>query len=140
VALKPATQKFKEKHGWTKILFRSGRLRASITGQGGTTGDSATIGSVLPYAQGQNDGATIIHPNRPGKTLHRYSKKTGQLLGFAKKNAKDGKRIGVIEMAFAGHAMNTAITLPARPYLVIQSEDVEQYTGILNRYWFEGVL
>ena len=139
-ALAKSTQRFKDKHGWTKILFRSGRLKASITGKDAVTGTSATIGSILAYAQIQNDGGVLNHPNRPGSVVHRYNKKTGEFLGFAKKNAKDGKRVGLFEQQFTGHSMATAVTIPARPFLLVQPEDVTRYNDILYHFWFDGVL
>jgi phage gpG-like protein len=148
VALKSATKKFKEKHGWTKILFRSGQLKASITGQGGVTGNSATIGSNKAYARIQNDGGTISMPARVYKTRHRTDAKgnllhqtdigmgphyrnSSRMLVFAKASHKR-----VLERQFTGEAY--AITIPARPFLLVQQADVDLYNGILTRFWFTG--
>lgn len=139
--LAAATRKFKEKHGWTKILMRSGDLRASIVGSDTPSNDSATIGSNKVFAQIQNDGGTIEMPARAYKTRHRTDAKgnllhqgaSGKLLIFAKASHKR-----VLERTFTGDAYT--ITIPGRPFLVVQDSDVKQYNGILYRYWFEGEL
>ena len=141
--LRPATVRFKQKHGWTKILFRSGRLKASITGKDGVTGTSATIGSNLVYARIHDQGGVIIHPNKGGSNIHKYDKRSGKMGGFASKKAamkerSPNSRMGFIEMKFTGHAMNTAMTMPARPFLLIQPADTMRYTEILTAYWFTG--
>ena len=136
-ALKPATQKLKAKHGWTKILFRSGQFKASITGVGSNTG--ATIGSVKAYAKIQNDGGTIAMPARTYKVRHRtdakgnllHQKGSDRLLVFAK-----GSHKRVLERQFKGKAYY--ITIPARPFLLFQAGDVWKYTSILNHYWMTG--
>lgn len=139
--LKPATQAFKLKHGWTKILMRSGQLRARITGA--SNGTSAVAGSNLVYAAIQNDGGVINHPNKGGSAIFKYNKRTGMMLGFASrkeamKDRSPKSRIGFMERQFTGHSMATAITMPARPFLIIQPEDVERYNTILHAYWFTG--
>jgi phage gpG-like protein len=148
--LAPATQKFKDKHGWTRILLRSGALRRAITGAGGVTGKSATIGNNLVYAKIQNDGGTIEEPARTYTVRHRTDAKgnllkqsqvgwgphhrlSNRLLVFAK-----GKHKRFLERQFTGEAYK--VTIPGRPFLVIQGEDVERYQGILYRFWFEGEL
>ena len=146
--LAPATKKLKDKHGWTTILIRSGRLRASITGKGADT--SATIGSNLAYAKIQNDGGSIAFPARERKLRFRqtaggslmsqadlgmgpHHRNAGKMVVFAK-----GKHKRALEMTFTGRAYTA--TMPARPYLLIQSEDVDRYNTILRDYWFKGVM
>ena len=139
--LAPATQRYKEKHGWTMILISSGSLKNSISPFSDDT--RATAFSNKIYAQVQQMGAVINRPNPGGTTLHKYDKKTGKFKGFASRKAAmkgDTSRTGYLEMAFTGHQMATAVTIPARPFLMFQAGDRDLYTDILKRFYFKGEL
>lgn len=146
VPLQDATRKYKEKHGWTKILFRSGMLRDRIVPSASEAG--AVIGNNLPYAQTQNDGKTITMPAREGTARFRQTaggslmsqaslgktfRNAGKMVVFAKASHKRA-----FEMAFKVGAYS--VTIPARPFMLFQPGEKDIYTDILVRYWLKGEL
>jgi phage gpG-like protein len=137
----PVVQRLKAKHGWTKILIRSGALRRSIVASIANLDNKATIGSNLVYAQVQNDGGEIEIPEREVTLIHNYHLKSGKLLGFASRKEamkeRSGKaRVGYIERAFKIPAHK--ISIPARPFMVFQEGERERYTSILCKFWMTG--
>jgi len=144
VPLSKATKKLKEKHGWTRILFRSGQLRASISPTSDDT--SASASSNKAYAKIQQLGGTISVPEREGKARFRTNAK-GQLLsqsdrGGTWRNAGSmrvfakGTHKRAIEKAF--HIGAYQIQMPSRPYLLFQPGERDLYTDIVYGYWMHG--
>ena len=139
----PSTRKEKDKTGHNMILMWSGQLKASISPD--SDNDHATAFSNKVYARIHQLGGVINHPNRGGSNIFKYNKRSGKMLGFASRKAamkeRSAKaRMGFIEMAFTGHSMATAITMPTRPFLLFQPSERESYTDILVRWWLQGEL
>lgn len=131
----PSTARKKAKAGRTKILIWSGALYRSITFTAGS--QTLTWGTNLPYGRIHQEGGTITHPSGEGKVRLRTNAKGGLLRNerggaiFAK-----GSHKRAVERAFTHDAY--PITIPARPFLVLQPEDRVLAQSIISRWVLEG--
>ncbi len=106
--------------GGGEISLKDGDSKVDVTLNG--NGFEVEIGSNKPYAAIHQFGGTINIPEHESsaKWKAKKNKETGNYsYRFAKKNAK-GKN--VVERRFKVSGFN--ITLPARPFLVVQDEDL----------------
>jgi phage virion morphogenesis protein len=114
-----------------QTLLKSGRLMKSITIPE-VTDTSITFGSNLPYAAIHQFGGTI---NRKPRTLllkRSVDKETGnEKVRFMSFRAAARRKRGSVEFRRTG---NYSITMPARPYIVFQPQDVEDAGKILLRH------
>lgn len=114
-----------------QTLIDSGQLSSSIVinisqSNGGL---NIEISSNKPYAAIQNFGGTINKP-ASSKTYTQNRYKQGSKKGQYKKGTKFGQGATVGEHT---------ITLPARPFLVLQNEDIVQMKNIISNYIFRTV-
>jgi len=101
-------------------LVDSGRLRASITGEVNAT--SVVLGTNLPYAAIHQFGGTIQVPAMtaaPGKVL-RFTTRDGSVV-FTKRTSAH------------------QVTIPARPYMVLQPADETTMAQIITAYLAKGL-
>lgn len=102
-------------------LSDTGRLRASITGE--VNDGTITLGTNVVYARAHQLGATIQIPEmviQPPRRAFRFTLKDGTVLYR--------KRI-------RAHS----IVLPARPFMMIQEEDIEIFVKILQSHLTKGL-
>ena len=116
-ALKKATIRERIRKGQmpiTKLRSNSkGKIGSSLAGSlsPGSDGDSAWIGSPVPYAAIHQLGGTIDVPARAGK-IHRVK-------GAGHRFAKREKADEVVDVTIPAHR----ITIPARPYIGLGPDD-----------------
>lgn len=121
--------------GSDAILQDTGRLLASVTTSGGAgsvyelTASHAKIGSNLIYAALQQEGGTVT-PKR--------AKVMARKVTDAQAHAADMMGWPVSYWSGGPHVIfGLSRTIPARPYLVVQDEDVKQFETIFAT-WLEG--
>ena len=116
-----------------KTLIDTGQLVASIQVSITQSGSAIQIdvGSNKDYAKIHNEGGTIQKESREGSAKWKVTgnKKTGYKYKFAKANSKTKN---TIERKFKVGAYT--ITIPKRPYLVLQDEDIQQIINTFSEY------
>jgi phage gpG-like protein len=100
-------------------LVNSGRLRGSITGE--VQGNTVVLGTNLPYAAIHNYGGTVQIPA--------ITARNAQALRFT---------IGGTVL-FRRSVKAHAVTIPARPYMVLQEADTETMSQILLQHLTGGL-
>lgn len=130
--LAPSTVKAKAKAGHEAMLQWSGRLRGSITRQADST--SVEVGTNIPYAAAQNNGAAITKHAQSRQVFRRFAETKGKggkvhrelQPGFVKKDQAN----------FASwHAVpEHAVTIPARPFMGISQADRDAGVEILRNF------
>lgn len=114
-----------KKHGG-KTLILHGYLQGSQTHNVLPDNEGVEWGSALIYAAIQQTGGTITVQERDAQ-IFRQTSKSGELKpGFVKKS----KANFISDVHIGGHT----ITIPARPYLGVDSEDEAEIEGILTRH------
>lgn len=111
-------------HKWVKgkyggSLIKTGNLRDSITSKSGD--DFAQVGTNIAYAKIHNFGATVA-----GKTIIPREKKA---LSFF----WNGIRRIYAKVTTKTHEV------PARPFMVIQPEDIESFKKTITEHLTEGI-
>jgi phage virion morphogenesis protein len=127
VPLADSTRKRKAKAGREQILQWHGDLRRSITRR--PTSTDVTVGTNLPYARAQQDGANITRYAHSREVLRTFVETNGRKElqpRFAKRNKAN----------FASyHAVpEHNIRIPARPYVGINGDDKAGGLRILKDY------
>jgi len=114
-----------------QTLVDTGRLASSVTINISYSGNKLNIevGSNLPYAAIHQFGG-VIKQGASSKlyTQNRYSK--GKKKGSFKKGTTWGQ---------GGTVGEHTITVPARPYLVLQNEDIEEIKKIVSDHIFKVI-
>lgn len=110
-----------------QTLLDTGRLASSVDVNISYKGNqiSIEVGSNLPYAAIHNFGGTVKQYSR-SKLYTQNRKKSGQY----KKGTTWGQGDTVGEHT---------ITIPARPFLVLQDEDIDKIKQIVSNYIFKVV-
>lgn len=134
---KPSKRSLNDKTAKGKTTLRdTGALKASINIYVRQEGNSIVIemGSNLVYAPIQHFGGKIHHPAREGSSKWKASgsKKSGYKYRFTKKSSKTKN---TIERKYQVGAYD--IEIPARPYLVLQDEDIQAIQKIIEEYIFK---
>jgi len=137
--LKPSTIRKRTKaRTWPgKILqVSAGGLAASIAAK--ATEDSVTVGTNKVYAAPHQFGATISMKGRNGSIRLRTDTK-GNLLRQAREGKlrnlavfAKGHHKRAVERSFSGK--DYTIDIPARPYLVVQEEDLTEIRAAILRH------
>lgn len=136
-ALKKSTIKARARRGRTAedILLDHGHLAASITSVIGD--ESVDVGTNMAYAAIHQFGKTINVSAHKGSAKHRTTKVGGDTL----KRQPGYKNLAVfasskhtafkaIEFKIGAHT----ITIPARPFLVVQPEDLAEITNTIVKH------
>lgn len=145
--VRPATRRRKAKAGKSKILMWSGALARSIVAQ--VRGSSVILGSNLPYARIHQQGGLIsrkpgvirarLRTDARGNLISQQSllhgpsrmRNAGKMLVFGSHSHKRALDAVFIHGAYT-------IRMPARPYLVYQPGEVEQYQELALKWILRG--
>lgn len=130
------TRRLKDAAGKGNVLTWSGRLASTVVPQVLT--DKVVLGSNWPSARIHNQGGTIKRAGKSGSVRLRTNAK-GQLL----RQGQEGRSANLAVFARGGHkrAVERAFThgayeihMPARPYLIYQPGEPEQYGALVMHY------
>lgn len=106
------------------ILQISGQLASSI--QADHDALSASVGTNKVYAAIHQFGGTITHPARSALVRHRLDA-GGGFMGFARRHHKRVREIFAVVPQYE-------VTIPARPFLALTTEDTRDIADILLRH------
>lgn len=109
-----------------KTLILSGALLQSIAAADPKVTDtSVAIGTNRVYAAIHQFGGVIETGPRSSVLAFKQDKKTGKLLGFMSRKQASRRKAGSIQIRFA-HSGGAYIPIPARPFLLLQTEDIAE--------------
>ncbi len=138
--VKKATRRRKTARGKSKILTWSGNLARSVVAQ--VQGKTVAIGSNWPYARIHQEGGIIPRSAKSGTVRLRTDAK-GRLLrqGTEGRNSHlavfaAGHHKRAVERAFTHGAYG--IPMPARPYLLFQPGEAENYAEMVTTFILTG--
>ncbi|EFG7849497.1 phage virion morphogenesis protein [Shigella sonnei] len=117
--------RYAKKRAGGKILQKSGRLASSI--EQDSDNDSATVGTNVVYARIHQEGGTIHMPPRSQRAYHRQGKDGRVGNRFVKKSRANFMQWNTLPAY--------SITIPARPYLQLNQDDLRQMEDTAERYF-----
>ncbi|KNC89700.1 phage virion morphogenesis protein [Trabulsiella odontotermitis] len=120
---------YAKKRGSGQILQKTGRLAASI--RAAISNNEATVGTNVRYARIHNEGGEIRHAARTTDLHYKQYKNGSVSRQFVKK-----RNSNFVQSATIGAH---TVKMPARPFLQLTGDDIEELENTAKRY-FERVI
>lgn len=116
---------YAKRRGPGQILQKSGRLAASI--RSAVNNNEATVGTNVRYARIHNEGGEIRHQARTQNLYFKQYKNGSVSTRFVKK-----RNSNFVQSATVGAY---TVNMPARPFLQLVQDDIDELENTANRYF-----
>ncbi|EHU4456394.1 phage virion morphogenesis protein [Salmonella enterica] len=116
---------YAKRRGPGQILQKSGRLAASI--RSAVNNNEATVGTNVRYARIHNEGGEIRHQARTQNLYFKQYKNGSVNTRFVKK-----RNSNFVQSATVGAY---TVNMPARPFLQLVQDDIDELENTANRYF-----